>query len=364
MLADFGADVVKVEPPDGDGSRRWGRQVNGVGPFFSLQNCGKRSVSVDLSTQTARELCRRLAAVADVVVENFRPGVMARWGLSFPDLHPVNRGLIYGSITGYGPSGERAQRRAFANVIHADAGLLERQARRDGRPPTPIRWSAADTYSSLELLAGILAALYHRQITGAGQLVEVAMVDAMLAVDDFAAFDLWGPTDVGGFPDPVLLQTLDGYVMVSANPALVPDAFLAAIGGEELLSDERFSSAAARLQNRDELVAEIESRTAMIPGETVEHAFDDAGLAVARLVTTPEAVERAAAEDRRTIVEVDDRSGGRARVINSPQRFSAAESGIRGVVPLRGEHNREVLAEWLGAPEDEVVRLVESGVLV
>src|SRR5437899_1864233 len=222
MLADFGADVVKVEPPSGDGTRRWGKERNGLGPFFSQQNCGKRSISVDLSASDGVDLCRRLAGTADVLVENFRPGVMDRLGLGAAELCRDNPRLIYASITGFGPQGSLSDRRAYANVVHASAGLLERAARTDDRPPTPVRWSAADTTSSLQLLVGILAALYRREKTGEGDRLEVAMIDAVLSADDFAAFDLWDPDPSAPRPDPVLCAAGDGHVMISANPVYDP----------------------------------------------------------------------------------------------------------------------------------------------
>jgi crotonobetainyl-CoA:carnitine CoA-transferase CaiB-like acyl-CoA transferase len=363
MLVDLGADVVKVEPPQGDGTRRWGAERNALGPFFSQQNCGKRSISIDLSSTDGVGLCRRMAGAADVLVENFRPGVMDRLGLGADEIRRDNPRLIYASITGFGPEGSLADRRAYANVVHAAAGLLERQSRTDRRPPTPVRWSAADTYSSLQLAIGILAALYHREHTGEGDRLEVAMIDAVLSADDFAAFDLWDPDPTAPRPDPVLCPTSDGHVMISANPAYEPEPFCAAMERPELLEDPRFAERSDRRINRQAFLDELEAWATKLPTDVVERRLHDAGLAVAALRSTREVIAWARTEPRPVVVDVDDRGGGTVPLINSPQRFAGTTSGIRGVVPYRGEHNREVLSEWLGLDPREIEELEGRGVL-
>ena len=364
MLVDFGADVVKVEPPMGDGTRRWGKERNDLGPFFSQQNCGKRSICIDLSSADGLELCRRMAGRADVLVENFRPGVMERLGLGAAELRRDNPRLIYASITGFGPEGSLADRRAYANVVHAAAGLLERQSRTDGRPPTPVRWSAADTYSSLQLLAGILAALYRRERTGVGDRLEVAMIDAILSADDFAAFDLWDPDPTAPRPEPVLCPTADGYVMVSANPTYEPEPFCAAMGRPELLDDPRFAERADRRANRRAFLDELETWARKLTTEDAEQRLHDAGLAVSGLRSTREAIAWGRSEPRPVIVDVDDRGDGTVPLINSPQRFATAASGITGVVPYRGEHNREVLTDWLDLDATQIDELEGRGILI
>jgi crotonobetainyl-CoA:carnitine CoA-transferase CaiB-like acyl-CoA transferase len=294
-------------------------------------------------------------------VENFRPGVMERMGLGEGELRRDNPRLIYASITGFGPEGTLSDRRAYANVVHAAAGLLERQSRTDRRPPTPVRWSAADTYSSLQLLAGILAALFRRERTGEGDRLEVAMIDAVLSADDFAAFDLWDPDPAAPRPEPVLCPTADGYVMVSANPTYEPEPFCAAMGRPELLDDTRFAERADRRANREAFLAELEAWAKELTTEIAEHRLHDAGLAVSGLRSTREAIAWGRSEPRPVIVDVDDRGDGTAPLINSPQRFAGATTGIRGVVPYRGEHNRDVLSEWLDLDPAQIDELLSRG---
>lgn len=364
MLADLGADVAKIEPPGGDGTRRWGKDRNDIGPYFTQQNCGKRSICVDLASEDGRALVWRLAAVADVLVENFRPGVMEQLGLEAASLRQANPRLIYASMTGFGRDGQHADRRAYANVVHAAAGLLERNARVDGRPPTPVRWSAADTTSALELLAGILAALYRRERTGTGDRIEVAMFDSVLSADDFAAFDLWDPDPDAPRPDPVLVATADGHVMISANPVFDPGPFVEAMGRPELLSQERFATRRARRDHRRDFLVEFEAWTTTMPSDEVEERLHAAGLAISKLRHTREAVAWARSEPRPVIVEVDDRGGELVPLINSPQRFTEARSGIEGVAPFRGEHNRAIVTEWLRCDEGDIDRLESRGALV
>ncbi len=320
MLADLGADVVKVEGPGGDGTRRYGVQVNGIGPFFSQQNCGKRSVAVDLSTDGGRELCLSLADVADVVAENFRPGVMDRLGLGWEVLCERNPRLVYAAISGYGREGERAQRRALANVVHAEAGLLERQARRDGRTPVPIKWSAADTYSGLELLAGVLAALLDRATTGLGQCVEVSMVDSMLSVDDFAAFDLWPSGDeFEAQPDPILVPASDGWMMISANPVLVPEPFFELMDRIDLLADSRFVTREARQANRQGLIDEIAAWSRELPTDVLDHLCAAVGMAAGLQ------------DDARR--DLDPAGHGDCRRVRSRRRRRAADLVSAAVLP-------------------------------
>ena len=191
MLSDLGADVVKVEPPDGDMTRLWGAVVGGVPGYFHQQNAGKRNISVDLVQAGGVELVKRLAAAADVVIENFRPGVMQRLGLGYDVLRAGRPDIVLLSISGFGQHGPEAQRPAYAAAIHAEAGLVRRQER-DGRPAADIHVSIGDTNAGLHGLAAVLAALVMRERTGRGQHIDIAMLDAMLATDDQLHYGLEG----------------------------------------------------------------------------------------------------------------------------------------------------------------------------
>src|SRR4051794_19772062 len=191
ILSDLGADVVKIEPPEGDMTRSIGRKINGISGYYSQQNVGKRSVCVDLTKPGATALLLRMAAEADLVLENFRPGIMAGFGLGWAQLSAANPRLVMLSISGFGQTGPERDRASYAPIIHAETGLLARQQAVTGAAAAQdFALSIADTYSGLHGLVGTLAALSYAQRTGIGQHVDLAMINAMFFTDDYAHFEL------------------------------------------------------------------------------------------------------------------------------------------------------------------------------
>jgi CoA:oxalate CoA-transferase len=175
MLADLGADVVKVEPPEGDVTRKWGKVIGGLSGYYVQQNVGKRGVLVDLRKPGGPDLIRALAARADVLIENFRPGVMAQYGLSYAELSQQSPRLIMLSISGFGQTGPEAQRPAYAAVLHAESGIVDRQATIDGTPPVDPHVSIADMNAALHGLSGVLAALYMREHAGRTHMANISI---------------------------------------------------------------------------------------------------------------------------------------------------------------------------------------------
>jgi CoA:oxalate CoA-transferase len=190
MLSDLGADVIKIEPPEGDVTRNFGKTDNGVAGFYLQQNIGKRNVCIDLKAEGARELVLDLCRKADVLVENFRPGVMKRFGLDWESVHAVNPKLVMLSISGFGQTGPESGRAAYAPVVHAEAGLIARQAEMSEGPAYDLQYSLADSYSSLHGLVGLLAALRVAEQTGIGQQIDIAMINVLHATDDYAHWAL------------------------------------------------------------------------------------------------------------------------------------------------------------------------------
>ena len=186
ILADLGADVIKVEPPEGDMTRNLGRKVGGISGYYTQQNVGKRSICVDLTKPEAQALVKRLVVHADVVTENFRPGIMDSFNLGWEDLKAINPKLVMLSISGFGQEGPEIERASYAPIIHAEMGLLERQQFVSGTDkPVDIAFSIADTSTGMHGLIGLLAALHHAQRTGVGQHVDVAMINALMFTDDY-----------------------------------------------------------------------------------------------------------------------------------------------------------------------------------
>ena len=349
MLSDLGADVVKVEPPDGDIARVWGEQRHGLSGFYTQQNAGKRNVCIDLRHPRGPELVRRLASVADVLVENFRPGVMERLGLPWDELSALNPRLVMLSISGFGEAGPDATRAAFAPIIHAESGLMARQAEFDGTAPSDPMLSIADTNAALHGLAGVLAALLMRERTGRGQRVRISMLESMLATDDYAHHALDG--------SPVV--RLGGEVWdAPGGPVMIAGEFrflwrqLSRLRGVTDPSPAG-SDLATRIPHRRAAVgAWIASRP---DRATLLAELEAVGVAWGDVRSTTAAFDAPAG--RGAFAVVDDRGGGTRRVVQSPYRLSAARSGVRGGAPRRGEHNIVVLAEWLGLEEADIAGL-------
>lgn len=359
MLADLGAEVVKVEPPEGDVSRHWGKVVAGLSGYYTQQNVGKLDICVDLRKSGGPALIRKLAAKADIVIENFRPGVLAQYGLAYPQLAEDNPALVMLSISGYGQEGPESQRPAYASVVHAESGLVHRQATIDRAPPVDPHVSLGDTNAGLHGLVGLLAALHARTRTGKGQHVDVAMLDAMFATDDqiHLALDdqpmrhnmvneMWevafGHITIAGDFRWVFRQLSEHCGVVDPTPEGAPLA-------EKIRL--RHEAVAAYLRSLPDRAALVE-------------ALDRAELAFGEVRSSQAALESPTARARGTVVMIDDRAGGQRKVIQSPYRFSATPSGAGARAPFRGEHNREVLERWLALNADEIEQLVQRGVLL
>ncbi len=359
ILSDLGAEVVKLEPPEGDVTRNWGRVRAGLAGYYTQQNVGKRNVSIDLSAEGGPELVRQLATRCHILIENFRPGVMARYGIGFDDLLAVNPSLVMLSISGFGQDGPESSRAAYAPILHGESGWLRRHADWVERPLVDMNLSVADTNASLHGVIGILAALRTAEQTGVGQHIDIAMLDAFLATDDasHAGLDdvayvgqgglVWDATD-----GPVLTagdfrwiwrRLSETHGLVSTEP---DDADVAAKREHRTRAIEAFLTSFA---NRAEMTA----------------ALDEAGLAWGNLNTTAEAYETPTALHRKSSVEIDARDGGTRRVPQTPYRFSGATSGVQAgaTAPHRGEHNADVLASWLNLGAHELEALADAGVI-
>jgi crotonobetainyl-CoA:carnitine CoA-transferase CaiB-like acyl-CoA transferase len=357
MLSDLGAEVVKLEPPEGDITRGWGRMRAGLSGYFTQQNAGKQSICVNLEGPGSTALVRRLASKADVVIENFRPGVMARHGLSWKDLSADNPRLIMLSISGFGQAGPESHRAAYASVLHAEAGIVARQAEQDGRPASDPVLSIADLNAGLHGLVAILSALYLRERTGRGQHLDIAMLDTMLVTDDYANFAVDETPLIRGGGQ--VWDAPGGPIMITGDFRMIWKLLVRHHGvvdptpeGADLETKIRLRrDAAARFY------MSFSDRPALIA------ALDALNLAWGDVRPNSEAFSSPTALARGTLTRVDDRDNGTRPVVQSPYRFSDAECGVRGGPPYRGEHNREVLERWLEATPEEIAQLEDAGVL-
>ncbi len=375
-LADLGARVVKVEPPAGDLSRFSVPRHGPISGYYAQQNAGKENVSIDLDVDGGTDLLFDLATRADVVLENFRPGVCQRWGIGYDAVSAVNPGVVYGSLTGFGQDGPWAQRRSYAVVAHAAAGLtasaLTHQEVVAGQAVLANdAHSHGDVYTGLLALSGVLAALVARGRTGRGQHVDVAMLDAMLFVNEHVQERLSGETEPG---DPAILgsgwspvvEVADGTrVSVAGDPGGVAfPAFLRVLGREDLLEDPAMATWEGRRARSAGLRADFREWAALVPtGEALVALCDEAGIAAAVVADVRDVATSDHVAHRGSIVAVDDRSGGEFRIPQAPWRFSDARAEVAGPPAWRGEHNRSALADLLGLDDAALDDLEARGVL-
>ena len=354
VLADLGADVIKIENPDGgDQTRRsWGRSGKGEDSraFMSL-NRNKRSAVLDLKSPEGVAAFRELAAHADVVIENWRPGVAARLGVGYEDLAADNPGLIYASISGFGQSGPYADRPGYDLIAQAMAGVMSITGEPDGRP-VKSGIPVADLGSGLFMAIGILAAWSAKQRTGLGQRVETSLFESALALAVWESTEYW---DTGRVPAKLgsanrmsapyqALATADGYVTVGANNDRLWRRLCACLGAEHLVEDERFATNTGRMANRAALVAELEERLA---GRTTAE-WVDALLAAGVPAGPIQDYGQVLSEDphvaaRGMVTSVDHPVEGALPLLASPLRLSGTPPTVRRPPPLLGEHTDEVL---------------------
>jgi CoA:oxalate CoA-transferase len=374
MLCDLGAEVIKVEPPAGDLTRFSAPRKRGMATYFVQQNTGKQNVSIDLATPAGAQVLRDLVAASDVLVENYRPGVLDRLGIGPAALLEHNPRLIVASISGYGQDGPWVHRRAYAPVVEAESGIIASQGAARGGPLTKDRHSHADVYTAVEAGSAVLAALYQRERTGRGQLIDISMAETMLYTNEHLHDALWegepDPNWIRSFRPgdyPVLTVANGESLIVSGHPAErgTFDLFLAAMGKEELADDPRFSDVASRLEHYDDLRQILLDHAATVPDpDTFEQTFAEHGLAVGRVREPGELADTEWAEQRGAIVEVDDRAGGTVRVPNSPWKFSdGPDVGVSGYPRYRGEDNRSVLRDTLGYDDDAIDQLESDRVV-
>ncbi|MGA0804531.1 MAG: CaiB/BaiF CoA transferase family protein [Ilumatobacteraceae bacterium] len=373
MLCDLGAEVIKIEPPEGDLTRFGQPRLNSLATYFIQQNVGKSNISLDFTHPRAVDIARRLADISDVVIENFRPGVMERLGLGYDELSARNPRLVYASISGYGATGPWVDRRAYAPVVNAETGLTKHQGDvRDGDYANDP-FSHGDVYTGMEAAAGILAALLQRERTGRGQFLDISMAETLLYVNEHAHDQLWEgevPADwIRSFQpaDYPVLTTRDGsIVVVSGHPASKTNFgwFCAAMGRSDLEADPRFVDVASRLRHLDELDEILRTwATTVANADEIERIFAEHHLATGRLRSVADVAKTDWARQRGVIAEVSDRAGGVVRIPQSPWKFSDADVRIRGVPKYRGEDNAEILRRLLNVDDDTIAQLESDGVI-
>ena len=364
LMADLGAEVIKIEAPEGDMMRSRLPIRGGASTSFGQLNAGKKSLVLDLKRPEAVEIVHRLVKTADVVVENFRPGVMQRFGLDYAKLQPVNPALVYCAISGYGQSGPSAGRPAYAPVIHASSGFDLAQIAHQIEPRRPDYCGifVADVLSGTYAFGAIMAALLQRQATGSGQMIDVSMLESMLSLTlgelQNAQFEVPPP----GRPIFGPVATKDGYVNLSVASERTFQSMAAAACRTDWLTDPRFQKYQDRRVNWGALMDELEEWSKTLPTAEVQAIFERNGVPSSPYRTVKEAMADPQLTHRHALTEVHDK-GGSFLALNPPFRLSASRAAAQPFVAALGEHSTSVLAE-IGYSPDEIAALAEAGITV
>ena len=370
ILADLGAEVIKIEQPgSGDDSRAYGPYQNGESGYFMSLNRNKESLTLNLKAPEAKEIFKELVRHVDVVVENFRPGTMERFGLGYEVLKELNPALIYAASTGYGQTGPYSQRPAYDGVVQALGGIMSITGEENGRP-TRVGPSIGDVAAGLFTAIGILAALHERESSGLGQMVDVSMLDCQVAIleNAISRYELTGkvPKPIGNrHPSIVPFEPFD----TQSIPLML------AIGNDKLWQtfckltnasfsdDPRFATNPQRSDNYASLRPLLAELMLTKTAEEWQEAFDAAGIPNGPINTIDKVVANQQVLAREMIVEVDHPTAGITKMPGVPTKLSRTPGSIRKAAPILGEDTEAILAKFLGLDEEAVAALRAKGVI-
>ena len=356
VLGDFGADVVKIERPGaGDLSRVHMKHASGESAIFWSLNRNKRSVALDMRSPLGREAIHRLARKADVLVHNFRPGVMERLGFGYSELSVINPRLIYAFGSGYGPTGPYRDKGGQDVLAQAMSGIASRRAEPDA-PPEPSATPIADFTGGMLLTQAILLALLARERTGRGQVVHVSLLDGMLAMqlqEASAWLNLGQRLNWGSFPLSGTFRTVDGYVvMVGAFKPNPLQDICRALGIEDLSADARYATHDAQVAHREELQQRWRQEFARRTTKQVVDALETVDILCAPVKDIEAALNDPQVAHNQMVVDMRDPEVGAIRTVGIPVKLEGTPGSVRRTPPRLGQHTREVLAELGFSPEE------------
>ncbi len=372
MLADMGADVIKVEKPEGDDSRRFlPPDINGESAAFMMMNRNKRGIALNLKALEAVDVLRRLLSDADVLIENYRIDTMDKLGIGYDLLRQVNPKLVYCAISGFGRTGPYANRGGFDLIAQGMSGLMSITGEGPGRPPVKPGAPISDITAGILAAMGCIAAYSHAQRTGEGQTVDTSLFEAGITLTYWQSAIAFA---TGLAPEPLgsahplnapyqSFRTQDGWINVGAANQRNWLRLLDVIEAPELGDDPRFASNHARIMNLAALVPLLEER---LITQTTEHwlaAMEEAGLPAGPVLTIPEMHRDPQAQARGMIVETEHPVAGTTQAIGLPVKFGATPGGVSRPAPLLGQHGREILAER-GYDHRAIEALIAGGAFI
>ena len=372
MLSDLGATVWKVESPWGDDTRRWGPPfVEGESAYYLSTNRGKKSVSVNLKDERGQELVRGLARKADVLIENFKVGDLARYGLDYASLSKSNPGLVYASVTGFGQTGPRASEPGYDAVLQGMTGLMSVTGAPDG-PPMRVGVAVVDLMTGLTTAIGVLSALHERARTGQGEHLDLSLFDvgimAMVNLAQSYLADGVTPPRLGTAHAQIVpyqaFEASDGYFMLAVGNDAQFVRMAEAVGLPELAQDDRLKTNAGRVAHRDEVVATLSAAFAGWRREDLLRTLERATVPASPIYDLPEVMRDPQADARGVLWDVDHPTLGQLSLIANPLRHaSESPASPTSHPPLLGEHTAETLRSALGLSEPEIASLEQDGVI-
>jgi formyl-CoA transferase len=373
ILGDFGAEVIKLEDPkSGDPMRQWGRSLpQGLSPWWPVIGRNKKSVAVDLRTPEGQAIARGLIAKADVVIENFRPGAMEKWGLSYEALAADNPRLVMARVSGFGQTGPYSQRAGYGLIGEAMGGLRYVTGEPD-RPPARAGISIGDSLAAMHAVMGITMALHERERTGKGQVVDAALYESVLAVMEnlVTEFDLTGYVrERSGSVLPGIAPS-NAYpcaggemILIGGNGDTVYARLTEAMGRPDLKTDPKFVDHASRGKNQGELDAVIAEWTGRHALPDLLALLEAKGVPASRVYRAPDMLEDPQFQARGSIVETEHPVFGRIRMQDAFPRLSRTPGRVRWPGPALGQHTDEVLADKLAASAERLAELRTRGVI-